>query len=227
MRNKILSLAIAALGLSVSFVNVQCQVKPEGAARTTSRKVEGQVLTSPELPALRLKFDKEFKYIGGHDFILYDVARAEQHFFVDADKEGRIRRMYWVQFEGYLPDNTHSYQYKVNKAVKIGGLDFIADAAPRNTKNGLGRPDSDSNRARAFLEARGYRMASDDLLTQRLVHLVDEAKRNELMIIYMEDLSGTGLTAGDLSSGGRAASRWDEISTGLLDRAVKGMEILR
>jgi hypothetical protein len=46
------------------------------------------------------------------------------------------------------------------------------------------------------------------------------------MIIYMEDLGGTGLTAADLAPEGRAASRWDEISKGLLERAVKGVEIL-
>src|SRR5262245_66199034 len=64
------------------------------------RSVQGQVLTSPELPAVKLSFDKSFKYVGGHVFILYDVARAEQHFFADADDQGRIRRLYWVQFEG-------------------------------------------------------------------------------------------------------------------------------
>jgi len=57
--------------------------------------------------------------------------------------------------------------------------------------------------------------------------LIDEAKRNELMIIYMEDLSGMGLTAADLVKGGRAAARWDEISNGLLERAAKGMEVQR
>jgi len=57
--------------------------------------------------------------------------------------------------------------------------------------------------------------------------LVDEAKRNELMILYMGDLSGIGLTAADLAEGGRAAARWDDISNGLLERAVKGMKIRR
>jgi hypothetical protein len=70
-------------------------------------------------------------------------------------------------------------------------------------------------------------MASDDVLSQRLVHLIDEAKRNEMMIIYVEDLSGMGLTALDLAEGGRAAPQWGEISNGLLDRAVKGMKVLR
>ncbi|MGH9856158.1 MAG: hypothetical protein ACREBD_40515 [Blastocatellia bacterium] len=197
-----------------------------GAPRQ-SRTVKGQVLASTETPAVNIEFDKSFKYVGGHDFILYEVARAEQHFFVDADKEGRIKRMYWVQFEGYLPSNTNSYRYKVNKTANIGGLEFIADAYARNIKANPGRPDSDGSRARAFLEGKGYRMAGDDVLSQRLVHLVDEAKRNELMIIYMEDLSGMGLTAADLAAGGRAAAQWDEISNGLLDRAVKGMKIRR
>ncbi len=90
-----------------------------------------------------------------------------------------------------------------------------------------GRPDSDGARARAFLADKGYRMASDDVLSQRLVHLIDEAKRNELMIIYLEDLSGMGLTAADLAEGGRAAAKWEEISHRLLDRAVTGLKVLR
>ncbi len=87
-----------------------------------------------------LEFDKGFTYVGGQDFILYDVARAEQHFFVDADKQGRIKRMYWVQFEGYLPSNTNAYRYKINKSVNIGGLDFIADAYARNIKANASSP---------------------------------------------------------------------------------------
>jgi hypothetical protein len=198
-----------------------------GADPRPARTVEGQVLTSTEKPAVRLRFGKEFKYVGSQDFILYDVARAEQHFFVDADKEGNIKRMYWVQFEGYLPSNTHTYRYKVNKTVKLGGLDFIADAYARNAKTAKERPGSDGSRARAFLEGKGYRLAGDDALSQRLVHLVDEAKRDELMIIYREDLGAMGLTAADLAPGGRAADRWEEIARGVLERAQKGMEVLR
>lgn len=226
MRKSVMILIIAAIGLSASFESAACQTDSAAPSPAQPRKVEGQVLTSAALPAVRLKFDRDLKYIGSQDFILYDVARAEQHFFVDADKEGRIKRIYWVQFEGYLPNNTHSYRYKPTKSVRIGPLDFIADAAPRNIKGSMGRPDSDSNRAADFLKAKGLRMASDDILTQRLVHLIGDDRRNELMIIYMEDLSGTGLTAADLAPEGRAASRWDEISKGLLERAAKGIEIM-
>src|SRR5262245_5339019 len=105
------------------------------------RSVQGQGLTSPELPAVKLTFDKSFRYVGGHAFILYDVARAEQHFFADADDQGRIQRLYWVQFEGYLPSNDHTYRYRSTQTAKIGGLEFFADAIARNINANPGRPD--------------------------------------------------------------------------------------
>ena len=135
--------------------------------------------------------------------------------------------MYWVQFEGYLPSNTHTYDYKSPKKVNIGGLDFFADAYARNIKANPGRADSDGARARAFLASKGYHLGSDDVMTQRLVYLVDEAKRNELMIIYLEDLSEMKLNAADLGKGGRAADQWDAISKGLLERATKNMKLSR
>jgi hypothetical protein len=213
-----------ALIAAVAFIPSLCASNDE---TEQVRKVNGQTLTSTHLPAVRIKFDKSFKYVGNQSFVLYDVANTEQHFFVDADKQGRIKRMYWVQFEGYLPSNTHAYDYKATKTVKVGGLNFIADAQARNISGNPGRADSDGSRARAFLQSKGYRMASDEVLWQRLVHLIDESKRNELMIIYLEDLSGMGLTAADLAPQGSAASRWDEISKGLLERAVKSMRISR
>ncbi|HUQ33412.1 MAG TPA: hypothetical protein VM095_14925 [Pyrinomonadaceae bacterium] len=231
---RLLAASIAVAGLLTASSIGCAQSKPSAptaangnTAQQTPRSVNGQTLTSTELPAVRLKFDKEFKYVGSQKFILYEVANAEQHFFVDADDQGRVKRLYWVQFEGYLPSNTEAYDYKVNKAVKIGGLEFIADAYARNLKTDMGRPDSDGSRARSFLESKGYRMASDDILSQRLVHLVDKQKRNELMIIYTEALGERGLTAADFGENGRAAARRDEIMKGLLERALKSMKVAR
>jgi hypothetical protein len=45
------------------------------------------------------------------------------------------------------------------------------------------------------------------------------------MIIYAEDLRGTGLTAADLAPNGQAVARWNEIRKGLLERATKGFKI--
>lgn len=200
-------------------------------AQTTAdkplRMVKNRVLTSKEMPAVNLKFGKDFKYAGGHQFILYGVARAEQHFFIDAGKDGLVKRMYWVQFEGYLPGNTHAYDYRVTKSVDIGGLDFIADAYARNIRANPGRPDSDGAATRNFLAQRGYRLGSDEIIFQRLVHLIGTDKRNELMVIYLEDMSALGLTSADLADGGKAAGKRTEIYDALLERAQKGLQITR
>ena len=63
-------------------------------------------------------------------------------------------------------------------------------------------------------------------MSVRFVHLLDEAKRKELMIIYAEDLSGTGFSAADLSEGGRARNRWAQIEEEFLERARQAITVL-
>ena len=53
----------------------------------------------------------------------------------------------------------------------------------------------------------------------RFVHLLDEQKRKELMIIYGEDLAPTGRKADDLSTGGKMFDRWPAIENDLVERA--------
>src|SRR5262245_61089654 len=112
MKKCFLILLLAAVALSFGDAcagSARAAFSSQNTSSAPARSVKGQVLTSTSLPAVRLTFDKAFKYAGTQDFILYNVALAEQHFFVDADKQGNIKRFYWVQFEGYLPDNTHTY----------------------------------------------------------------------------------------------------------------------
>lgn len=219
--------ALAACACAAQTPAPQASVAAEGPALT--RTVKGRRLVSAERPAVSIEFDKAFKYAGGQSFILYDVARAEQHFFVDADRDGRVRRLYWLQFEGYLPSNTHTYDYSgTREKINLGGLEFVTDDRVVNIAQVRSqRPDSDGARARAFLEGKGYKFAGNDFMWRRLVHLTDASRRDELLIIYLEDLDGTGLSAADLSPQGSAAARWPEISRQLLRRAAQGMKVKR
>ncbi|MGD9590766.1 MAG: hypothetical protein AB7Q37_17800 [Pyrinomonadaceae bacterium] len=209
------------------FTAVSFAQGPEKVDLTVQRKVKGNAIISKELPAATLRFPKGFRYAGGHAFILYDVARAEQHFYVDADADGNVTRMYWIQFEGYLPSNTHAYDYSSPKKVNIGGYDFFADVSPQKIDPKRGRPDSDGNRAREFLTQKGFKIASDEVMTQRLVAMLTPDNRQELMIIYLEVLTPFGVTAADLAEGGKDRSKWPAMADGLLKRAVAGIRIDR
>jgi len=183
-----------------------------------TRRVKGQILTSASLPPIRIRFGKAFKYVGSQQFILYDRAQVEQHFFVDADKQQRIKRMFMVQFEGYLPNVSGSYNYSVTKTVSFAGQSYIVDAevipnVPAAIKQNA---QSDVARAASFLEGKGYRIG-EGIVFQRFVRLVDEAKRSEFILLYVEDLSGAGVDAAEKEKAMQEFS----------GRALKGFKILK
>jgi hypothetical protein len=64
-----------------------------------------------------------------------------------------------------------------------------------------------------------------ETLSQRLLHYIGEKRRDQLMIIYLEDLKGLGLTAADVAKGGMAEAKWNEIADALLERARKDLQI--
>jgi len=195
--------------------NASAQSANRPAAAQT-RRVKGRVLTSTSLPPIRIKFDKAFKYVGSQSFILYGRAQVEQHFFVNADKQKRIKRMYMMQFEGYLPNIKATYDYPVTKTATLGGQTYIVNAegipnVPAALKQD---PQSDVTRAASFLESKGYRIG-ESIKFQRFVRLVDEAKRNEFILLYVED-TGTG-----------ASLENEKARQEFSSRALKGFTILK
>jgi hypothetical protein len=218
MKTKIIFLPLLLLILTAGCFGQSADLK-------NMRIAKGNTLISDSTPKVKMKFGKDFKYAGGQTFILYGIARAEQHFYVDADSQGRISRFYWVQFEEYLPDNTHKYNYSGSqKTVTIDGLDFFADAWRRKLDMTTIRPGGDRAMALDLLKSKGFTLKSDEFIMQRLVHLTDASKRAELMVIYQEFLPD-GMTAADLEPGGKDAAKWPEMSEALLLRARQSMKI--
>lgn len=224
---KLLSLLLPVLfvGLWSDYARAQ---SPGARETNSTRRVEGQVLTSAAMPSIRIKFDAALKYMGNQSFTLHGVAQAEQYYFVEADEQRRIKRMFIVQFEGFLPGNDNTYNYPANKTIRLGEHDYGANAAtvPNVSATLKQNPDTDAAHAAAFLEGKGYRHG-EDVMFQRFIRVVDEAKRHEFILIYIEDLSGSGLTAADLTKGGRAAAQRDRVLQELQDRALKSLEVLK
>ena len=158
-------------------------------AQAPERTVQGHTLHSRSLPAADLTFDSHFKYAGAQRFELYGVADAEQHFFIDATPAGDIQRLYWMQFEHYLPSNDHRYNYKPDQTTDIGGLRFIYDSRLYTDFTALQpRTDSDGAYMRRLLQSKGFKLPKTAARI-RLIHLPEPDNRSELMIIYLEALS--------------------------------------
>ena len=193
-----------------------CSTLAFAQSGTRTRVVKGQVLTSSHVPPINLKFDKAFTYAGTQSFVLYGRAQVEQYFFVAADSRRLIKRMCMVQFESYLPGISGAYNYAVTKTIDLAGQTYIADfeVVPNVSAAIKQDPQSDVTRAASFLEGKGY-LIGKGIAFQRFVRLVDEAKRSEFILLYVEDLVGAGFDAAD-----RERARQDFTS-----RALKGFKI--
>jgi hypothetical protein len=189
------------------------------------RQVHGQVLTSQHDPAVQLAFGPQFKYAGGQRFLLYGVAEAEQHFYVQSNASGQVERFYWVQFEHYLPDNTHQYNYPSKRTTNIVGLTFIYDTAIFSNYSGaISDPDSDGGKARVLLKKAGFELPAAAARV-RMVYLTDNSKRSELMIIYGEALDTKAPPNSE--EGVPVDDQLPELATRVRQHAMEGIKIER
>jgi hypothetical protein len=172
----------------VALLLVPLAVLQPAAARTPARAVRGNTLRA-DLPGLSsIQVQRDYRYAGGHRFILKGVADAEQHAFAAVDPTGAVERFYWFQFESLLPAARGSYDYSQDALQLLAGLQWHAQvrrytAAPE--------PDGDQAALYKLFVARGWRPPLP-ALRARLVYVPGGDRRDELMIIYAE---GTAASA--------------------------------
>jgi hypothetical protein len=182
--------------------------------------VHDNVMISAHDPKVQIQLPTSVQYVGADRWVLYGIADCELHAFVEADPKNNVQRLYWVQFEGYIPSRPElKYQYDSPRHTTIGGMDFYVDTWVR-AKNEEIRTGSDREHIEAMIRAKGFQIP-DGMMYVRLVHLLDEHKRRELMIVYGEDLAPTGFAAADLRKGGKAYDQWPTIERELAERAEK------
>jgi len=149
------------------------------------RHVRGNVIISDRDPEIQIQLPKSTQYVDADRWVLYDIADSELHAFVEADPKNNVQGLYWVQFEGYLPTKPDlKHQYDSPRHAEIGGLDFYVDTWVRS-KDADVDSGSDREHIEALVRAKGFTMPGG-MMYVRLVHLLDEQKRKELMIISVK-----------------------------------------
>jgi hypothetical protein len=153
------------------------------------REVKGQTVISEALPGAELTFGKDFRYVASQLVNLYGNAEAEQHLFVKAGSTGLVEKFYWVQFEHFLPTNTRTYDYSLDRTTQIGGITFIYDVKswPDYAAMQLEDPQSDGAAVERLLAKHGLSFPKKAVRV-RMFHFPTPDRRSELMIIYGESL---------------------------------------
>ncbi len=188
------------------------------------RQVVANCILSPTLPPARIQVDPTYTYVGPVQFILYGIAHVEQHLFVMADAAGLVQRLVWVQFEGFLPDNDKVYNY-TGDTVMLGPFSFVHHAGVMDVEAAVQeRPDSDGAMVYRVLRQHGYQRTGGHL-AHRYAHLPDEARRNELMIIYSEPLAPLGFQVADFTPDATAHPTWPALYHASHARALASLTI--
>jgi len=193
------------------------------AEKSPERVVQGSTITSQRDPAINIHLPKEVSYAGAARWDLYGICDAELHVFVEADKHKHVQRLYWVQFEHYLPDNNDTYNYPFTEKLTLGGREFDVTTNFRPTLTPPARAGSDRERVLQLVQQAGYQLPPETM-SVRLVHLLDDTKRQELMFIYAEDLSLSGTSVAALQAAGGEA-KWPELRAALIQRATQRIQL--
>ena len=93
-----------------------------------------------------------------------------------------------LQFENFLPNIDGKYQYNEPNSAEIGGLKYFSNTenVPNVEAALKAVPDSDIAKAAKFLQDKGF-ILMKSLKYQRFVRVLDNAKRSEFIMLYIED----------------------------------------
>ena len=213
----IIAAVIAAIGLL-----------PTSGVAAPKRTVAEHTIISRRDPAVDIRLPTSAQYVGTARFLLSqptlgNTESCEQFAFVQPDNSREVVRAWWVQFEAYLPGHPNLHMtYDSLRHANIGGLDFYVDAGVTSHSK-RPKPGSDGAYFSSLLASHGYQR--DDRMWVRFVHLVDAAKRKELMIIYTESLKSTTYSAAQLGEGGVDHARWAAMADQLIRRAEQSIDI--
>jgi len=220
-------------GFAIAAIVVLAGAGPGAAepAVAPAAQVKGHSVTHPG-EHVTVRVPASAGYVGSERFTLYGVADAEIHVFAEADAAKRLTRLYWIQFESYLPslpDKRYNYA-DGNRRVMAWGIPTWVRAGAVRT-DGPTRAGSDREHVMGILTRAGYTIPAE-VMNVRMVQLLDDPGgtghgRRELMLIYSEDLGPTGQKVADLTADGKPTARWTPMEQPLVERATTAFRVER
>ena len=193
-------------------------------ASGSKRKVEGNVIISDTLPKIKIAVKGRFKYVGRFDFKIRDVAAGERFVFVDA-KNGKVKKMFIAQFEGFLPHIADYYRYSFANAMNFGLHKFRHNTyAYSNREARRSNPMGEGVLTEDFLKKKGY-LLEDELMMSRFLTVPDKAKKHELILYYLENVSSSNHKLAEFYKDDKPAQVWKNIAKDIKLRSLKAFKI--
>lgn len=193
----------------LSLLSLHCGQQGTDATKSveeqpSTRYVEGNRIISTELPEIEIEVGGEFSYVGNFDFeILVNsdeypkelqgkaVAAGERFVFAAVEGNRAIKKLFIVQFEGFLAENDFVYNYNFDRAEYIGDNKYRHNTWFYDSKKlAQENPNNEGAKTRAFLQEKGFQL-EDEFMMSRFVGLASEDRKHEIIIFHLEMLKKT------------------------------------
>lgn len=186
--------------------------------------MQEDVLISAEEPSLAIAVENSFTFVGSHPITIGDVAAGERFVFVDAD-DSIIRRLFIIQFEGFLPGVDDHFRYNLSGRPVVAKYPFRSNGyAFDMAKEVAANPTRESAATHKFLQSKAYTIP-DLWMMWRSLTVADKAKKKEIILFYVEDVESAGLTMTDLYADNSATQEWIDIQKNLEVRANMSFQL--
>jgi len=198
--------------------------RPEAVVPALTAFLEARVDTvvrSDRWPPAAVAVDSAFEYLGTRAIDL-GGAEAEIHVLADVSEDGELQRFYWIQFEGRKPESPGRYDYSsLPHRDTIDGYEFFTDVRHGAYTRDEVKDEADTRTVAAILAEHGHDFPAP-MMRVRMATL-DEERRNELLVVYMERLAWSGLSEDELAADEAA---WARAAAGLRERATGGLGLV-
>ena len=194
------------------------------------RSVHGNELKSSSLPKIRIQIDPSLNYIGNLKAVVLDNSEIDSYYFIDKTTEGQIQRILYFQFEAALPSSDKTYEYPHMQVIDLGEQAFGYDGGVRQfrqTKIDEQANNSDVRQTVDFLSDNQVQFIEGDFYGMlRFAKVLDDSRRNDLLIIYLERLEEADIPE-DVVAKSRYSEEWSDYCKQLLARAVRTFNICK
>lgn len=189
------------------------------------RYVQGDHFISTANPHLEIHLDPKFQYIGHIEFDLSNIAHVDRHIFVEAIAT-HIRRMFILQFEGFLDNNAKTYHFAMDNPIDLGSIPFTHhNYFFSNAADIAANPAAEIAHTNRYLNAKGFQI-EDEQMTSRFARIVGTAKRHELILFYHENLRDTGYNMDQISRDDEILEPYTHIAQELTQRSLTSFRVL-
>lgn len=190
-------------------------------------EIKNQELTISGAISLKLQVANEFEYIGSQEIVIYKTAKVFHYvfgdYYINRNQERCISRLFFLQHENFLPGINKHYEYDSTDIIKIGGILWQRDNFIDQKSDYESEPKSDAFQLMAFVEKNNYKLSSK-LLTNRLVTMLNEEKNQELLLLYLEEITEDKYKQLILD-GKIVEDKWEEEKIDLQKRALTSFKV--